>query len=405
MGVSVGTVTEDQASDFLATMGHAFGFDSEEDDVSRFSDVFEWDRARAAYDGERIVGTIGSFSLDMTVPGGTMACGGTTVVSVLPTHRRKGILRMMMDSHLDDVRDREEPIAGLWASESSIYGRFGYGLAAQAAEVTVDRAHTAFHRLAPAPAPVRLISRDDALDLLPPFYDEARKRFPGFLGRSSVWWEKRRLQDRRRNRDGATAYRFAVTEENSVVTGFVQYRYKEDWSEGHGNGTVRIVEMLGSTPEAWSGLWGFALNHDLTSKIIAPNRSPDDPIFGLLAAPRRAHTTVDDSLWIRIIDVARALEGRSYASAASAVIRVHDPLDASTSSWQLHLTPDSAQVTTTAETPQIEMDIEDLGACFMGRSRFQDLARAGRLTGEAEALTALDGAFAWSPAPWCPEVF
>ncbi|MFP3913300.1 MAG: GNAT family N-acetyltransferase [Actinomycetota bacterium] len=405
MGVTIGPVSSDRADEYLGVMGRAFGFDSEPEDIERFNHTFEWDRAWAAYDGDRMVGTVGAFSLDMTVPGSTMACGGTTVVSVLPTHRRQGILRMMIDSHLEDVRDHSEPIAGLWASDSGIYGRFGYGLAAREAEIEVSRDNSSFHRLAPARTPVRLIAADEAADLLPGFYDTQRRRYPGFLARSAAWWKYRRLRDRRSDRDGATAYRFAVTEENGVVTGFVQFRFKEKWTKGHGAGELKIKELLGSDPESWAGLWRFVLDHDLTSVITAYHRPLDDPLYGLLAAPRRARSVVEDSLWIRIMDIPAALEGRAYGASARAILEIRDPLTSTTSVWEADLSPDGSRVAATDQEPQVALDLEDLGACFMGWSRFQELAAAGRLEGDPAALADLDRAFMWHPAPWCNEVF
>lgn len=405
MGIEVGPVAQEQVRDFIAVQSHAFGFDATDEQMERFQRVFEFDRARAAYDGTRMVGTVGSFSLEMTVPGNTMRCGGTTVVAVLPSHRRRGILRQMIDSHLDDVRDHEEPIAGLWASDSAIYGRFGYGCAALGADITIERDHVEFHRLAPAQAPVRLVDADEAHRILPPFYDTARLDYPGFLARSEVWWQSRRFRDDPSSRDGATAYRYAVAEENGAVTGFVQYRFHTKWADGHGKGTVKISELVGTTPESWAGLWSYILNHDLTSKIEAEVRPLSDPVFNLMAGIRRARGEVGDTLWIRIMDVPRALEGRHYSTAATPVIRVHDPLDASTTTWQIDLAPDGAQVTPSQAEAQVEMDIEDLSACFMGWSRFQDLARTGRVQGNTQALRSLDAAFAWSPLPWCPEVF
>ncbi len=406
MGVTIGPVSEDRAADFLRTMGAAFGFDIEDEDrVRRFSDVFEWDRSRGAFEGDQIVGTAGAFSLDLTVPGGTLPCAGTTVISVLPTHRRRGILRSMMDSHLDDVRQREEPIAGLWASDSAIYGRFGYGSAAQSVEVEVSREHGNFHRLAPPAAPIRLVSAQEARRLLPPFYDRFRLTTPGFYGRSEQWWDLRRFRDDPGDRNGATAYRYAVTETDGELTGYVQYRYKENWDEGHGEGEVRVRELLGTDPSSWAGLWRFILNHDLTAKIVAPERSPRDPLFEMLEGRRRARQKLEDSIWIRIMDVEKALEGRSYSARADVVVEIHDPLDASTSVWHLDLTPEGSVVSPSKEAPDVAMDLEDLGACFLGWSRFTDLARAGRLTGEDGHLLALDHAFSWSPVPWCSEVF
>lgn len=405
MGVNVVPVPDDRRRDFHRTLGVVFGFEATDSDYERFDTYFPWDRSRAAFDGSSLVGTLGSFSLEMTVPAATMACGGTTVVSVLPTHRRRGILRLMIDSHFADVRDREEPIAALWASDSAIYGRFGYGSAARATEVEIERDHSAFHRLVPAPAPVRLVDEEEAERILPAFYEHFRLRYPGHYARSQAWWAGRRFHDDRHHRDGFTAYRFAVTEAGGAVTGYVQYRYKPDWSEGHGRGTVRVVEMVADDPPAWSGLWRYVLDHDLTARIVAPNRSFDDPVFELLAGRRRVRGTVEDSLWIRIMDVTRALEGRRYSAPAHTVIALHDPIDGSMSRWDLDLSPEGASVTPSAAEPAVTMDIEDLSGSFLGWPRFRSLARAGRVEGDEGVLGALDRAFAWSPAPWCSEVF
>lgn len=405
MGVRISPVPPERAGELLTAMGGSFGFDPEADDIERFRKVFEWDRIRAAQDGESIVGTVGAFSLDLTVPGATMACGGTTIVSVLPTHRRRGILRMMLDSHLDDVREREEPIAGLWASDSAIYGRFGYGCAAQSARLEIPRDHSRFHRLAPDPAPVRLIDDREARTLLPPHYDRVRREIPGFFARSDRWWENRRFRDEKADRDGATAYRYAVAEMGGDVTGYVQYRFKEDWSQGHGEGEVRVRELVGGDPASWAGLWRFLLDHDLTARVSAPNRSVEDPVVELLEGRRRATMKVTDSLWIRVMDPKAALEGRSYSAPVSTVLALHDPLDASMATWRLELSPEGSEVTRTSEEAAISMDVEDLGACFMGWSRFRSLAGSGRIEGDPDALADLDRAFGWSPIPWCGEVF
>lgn len=405
MGVSVAPVPPERAGELLTAMGGSFGFDPDAGDVERFRKVFDWDRIRAAHDGEAIVGTVGAHSLDLTVPGATMACGGTTIVSVLPTHRRRGILRMMLDSHLEDVREREEPIAGLWASDSAIYGRFGYGCAAQSARLEIPRDHSRFHRLAPDPAPVRLVDAEEAHALLPPHYDRVRREIPGFFGRSDVWWENRRFRDEKADRDGATAYRYAVAEVAGEVTGYVQYRFKEDWSDGHGEGEVRVRELVGSDPAAWAGLWRFLLDHDLTTTVSAANRSVEDPLLELLEGRRRASMKVTDSLWIRVMDPSAALEGRSYSAPVSTVLALHDPIDASVTTWRLELSPEGSEVTRTSAEASITMDVEDLGACFMGWSRFRSLAGSGRVEGDYSALAALDRAFGWSPLPWCNEVF
>lgn len=406
MGVRIAAIGPEQVREFLATTEMAFGSDiDDEERVERFTSLFEPDRSRAAFEGDTIVGTLGTFSLEMTVPGGVLPCGGTTIVSVLPTHRRRGILRSMMDAHLQDVRDRGEPIVALWAADSAIYGRFGYGCAAQSTEVEISRQHNRFHRLAPAAPPVRLVAPEEARSLLPPLYDSVRRDIPGFFARSETWWKNRRFHDDPSSRQGSSGFRYAVVESGGEVGGYVQYRFKEDWSSGHGEGKLSVRELIGTDPASLAGLWSFVLNHDLTGKIVAPLRSVDDPIFELLEGPRRAARTVSDSLWVRVMDPKTALEGRSYSDRTETVIELRDPLDATVSRWRLDLSPQGAEVSPTTDAAQVTMDLEDLGACYMGWTRFGLLSRAGRVVGDPDHLASLDRAFGWSPLPWCPEVF
>ena len=98
----------------------------------------------AAFEEGQIVGGAGAFPFELSVPGGSLPCAGVTAVGVHPTHRRRGVLRSMMDAQLRDVHERGEPIAALWASEETIYGRFGYGIASWAGELKVPHEWDAF---------------------------------------------------------------------------------------------------------------------------------------------------------------------------------------------------------------------------------------------------------------------
>ena len=142
------------------------------------------ERMHAAFDGEKIVGGAGAFPFELTIPGGQLGCGGVTVVGVLPTHRRRGVLTSMMRAQLEDIRDRGEPLAALWASEEAIYRRYGYGMAALGTELTLARGYQTLRPAANTDVTVRLVSLEEAKELVPPIYERTRLRTPGMYARS-----------------------------------------------------------------------------------------------------------------------------------------------------------------------------------------------------------------------------
>lgn len=404
MAVEVRAIEAGEYETMRQTMGLVFGFDPPEGD-ERFRNLVPLDRTRCGFDGGQMVSTSGAFDLEMTVPGNHVRCGGTTMVSVLPSHRRQGLLRRMMRSHLDDVLEHEEPIAGLWASDSAIYGRFGYGCASDCYEITIDREHIDRHRLAADAAPVRMVDREEALTVAPLLYDRLRSITPGFFDRKPGWWESRTFRDSDSAREGATSLRFAVVDGTDGVDGYVAFRTKANWDDGHGAGKVVIRDLFGTTPEAWAGLWSFVLSQDLITRIEADLRSTYDPIFDLLSGSRRAKAVRSDALWIRIMDVPAALAARSYAAPIDVVIEVHDPLGDVSGVYRLTADTEGSECRPVTDAATVAIDLEDLSACYLGLSRFRGLARVGRLSGDPLALAALDAAFTWDPQPWCPEIF
>src|SRR5262245_9642979 len=119
---------------------HYFGRSGPSDEqADRVARVLPVERVHAAWEGERAVGGASALPLLLTVPGGRLPAAGVTAVGVLPTHRRRGILRALMRAQLDDCRRRGEPVAYLWATEDTIYGRFGYGIASVSGEIEIAR--------------------------------------------------------------------------------------------------------------------------------------------------------------------------------------------------------------------------------------------------------------------------
>jgi len=402
VNLEVRAAKPEDVGQFRQLLGRAFGWELAPEREASFARLWEPERSFCVFDGESMVATSGAFSLELTVPGATVPTGGTTMVAVLPTHRRRGALRLMMRAHLADVREREEPLAALWASDSGIYGRFGYGLASQHQDLSIDRHHSGRHRLTPAATPVSLIDPEQARGRIPPIYENIRLARPGFFKRSEAWWEERVLADLPNHRGGATSLRFAVAADDS---GYVVYRQKGHWEEGHGAGEVRVVELVASTPGGWSGLWGFVLSHDLVKKVTADHRPPDDPVFDLVAARRRVNGPTSDALWVRTHDLVKALAARRYQVDGRIVLGVTDHFLEEHSVLELVGGPDGAQARMFDDEPDLSLDIEDLGACYMGWSRFRGLAGLSRVTGDASKLRLADLMFSWDPLPWCPEIF
>ena len=403
MATEIRAVRPDEFEEFRRTMGVVFGFDPP-DGNNRVLRLLPLDRTRCGFDDGRMISTSGAYSLEMTVPGSRVACGGTTAVVVAPTHRRQGVLRAMMRAHLDDVKEHGEPIAALWASDSAIYGRFGYGCASICHDIEIEPDHARLSRLAPPPEPARMIDRAEALEIVPPLYDRLRMEIPGFFARSPHWWEDRSFWDSE-STGSTTNLRYAVVDGEDGPSGFASFRTKAHWDEGHGSGKVIIQDLFAATPEAWAGIWSMVASQDLVARVESGLRPSWDPIFDLLAGTRRALTFRYDALWVRLMDVPAALTARSYSAPVDVVVGVEDPLGDLSGSYLLQADRAGAECAPTTRDPSVVLDLEDLSAAYMGRPRFRRWARAGRLSGAPEALTAMDAAFAWDPEPWCPELF
>src|ERR1700704_2914981 len=171
-----------------------FGGPLDEERIDRFSKVLPFERMHVAFEDSEIVGGAGAFPFDLSVPGAVLPSGGVTVVGVYPTHRRRGVLRAMMDAQLRDIHQRGEPIAALWASEETIYGRFGYGLAAWAGEIKLQRVWNAYAVPLERRGQTRFVTPDEAATLFPPVWEALMRERPGVFQRTTAWWELRRLR-------------------------------------------------------------------------------------------------------------------------------------------------------------------------------------------------------------------
>jgi predicted acetyltransferase len=309
----------------------------------------------------------------------------------------------MMRAHLDEARERGDTAAALWASDSAIYGRFGYGMAAWNTEIEIDRRHVDLHRLAAVPAAVELTDGDAIRAPAIEVYDRIRQSVPGMVRHSEGWWD-RIFSDHSWSRGGGTRARYALVVEDGRPTGWTKYRLKDVEGDGHPAQDVIVVQMYAETPEAWSGLWSHVMAHDFGHTIRADLRPIDDPIHALLRGMRRAKTKVGDGLWFRVLDVPGVLEARTYSGAGAVSFTVHDPLGHADGSYLLD-TDGSSTTVQTVDHADLSLDVEDLGALSLGGRSAAQMAMAGRISGSDEAVLGLDALFRGSRAPWSPVIF
>jgi predicted acetyltransferase len=385
----------------------AFLDEATDADLKDWERLSERDRLLAAYDGERIVGGAGAFTFRLTVPGGEVGAAGVTAVGVAPTHRRRGILREMMRRQLDDVRERGEPVAILWASEGIIYQRFGYGLASLTANFEVDRAKTAYRLPAEREGDVRLVDRKEAARLFPPVYDDVRRAWPGFFNRNDAFWELQILADPERHRRGAGPKFYALYESNGRAEGYAIYRVRQEGEGRASRDVLEVRELIAGSNRATRDLWRFVFDIDLIHAIRADRVQPDHPLLLTVAEPRRLDFTLGDALWLRLLDLPAAFAARSYREAGSVTFEVSDgfcPWNAGC--WRLETDGKKAQLEPAGDKPDLVVDVTDLAAAYLGAFSFAQLARAGRVVERSKGATErADRLFATQRAPWCPQVF
>jgi predicted acetyltransferase len=384
-----------------------FGDDPRDDDREELGTVFEPARSLAAFDAGEIVATAAIYTRDMTVPGGPRPVAAVSLVSVAPTHRRRGLLTEMMRRELTELQE-QEPVAALWASEGGIYGRFGYGVAARqlAWSGTKDRL-----RLRPGVSVgsgrVVRVPAERARPQEIAVYEAVRPTSVGFLSRPGRWVD-RPFADPAHNRGGASARRHVLyTEQDGSVTGFVTYRTKTDWSFERNNNEVQVQDMLATTPQAYAALWAYLAGIDLHPRLTRRRAPLDDPLPHLLADVRALHADVYDSLWIRLADVGRALAGRTYTVPVDVVFDVRDefcPWNAGR--WRLSGDATGAVCARTEDPADLALSSTELGSAYLGGPTLAALGAGGLVTESTPgALTATSRAFAGDRPPWCPEVF
>ncbi|MFE2225444.1 GNAT family N-acetyltransferase [Streptomyces kronopolitis] len=393
-------VTDAEFATWARVIADTYGEDRSDEDLARERDAVELDRTLAAFDGDTPVAGTAACTRSLTVPGAVLPVAGVTWVGVAPTHRRRGILTAMMRRQLTELHEGgREPIAVLRPSEAGIYGRYGYGPSSRGAPLRADKRAMHFRPGTDFGAGhIRLLDRAQARPRVEEVYERVRLDTVGWPARTARQWDVR-LHDEPQARDGAGALRYAVHREpDGRATSYALYRLKSERDiYGANAGVVQVMELAAVSRPAYAALWRFLAGIDLVP-WIAYEAAVDEPLPHLLTDPRAVRTAEVDRLWVRLVDVDRALAGRRYATALDVVLDVEDgfcPWNAGR--YRLQADGDAVRCARTSAAPDLRLSSAELGAAYLGGTTLTALAAAGlveelRPGALAHASTAFRGA-------------
>lgn len=395
MKLELRAITDDEVPAFRTCMMNSFGDDpgdTDPDGDRRFRALIPPGNAWAMFDGAQVVGVAGIYDLALGMPGGgSLGCAGLTMVGVRSTHRRRGILTQLMAAFDARARDHGHAIAGLWASEALIYGRYGFAIAAYDHVMEVQRAHSLTVRGggdAGGFDEVAWIEESRAREVLPDVYARSTAQRPGVLRRDAVWWHERRFIEAPYMRKGASKRRHVLATRDGAPVGYVQYRQRGGFHDGAPAGRIEIIELHGIDTRAVATLWRYLCAIDLHPTVFWPNTPVDDPLHLLVDDPRRLTRKRSDSLWLRVDNIPRALAARTWGGELR--LGIGD---------EVYDLPSGAK---TSGTPQVTIAPHALPRVLIGGLRPSELAAAGLASGD---VLAADRVFASPLAPWCPEIF
>ncbi|MFC0627398.1 GNAT family N-acetyltransferase [Kribbella deserti] len=368
--------------------------------------VHEPERGLVAVDGKEVVGYACIYSLSMTVPGGPAPVAGVSMVTVKPTHRRKGILRQLMSRQLTGLYESgAEPVAALTASEPEIYGRFGYGLASEHLRLTIPRKPGQL-RSVPGVEDVEVRYADvaESLDECTRIHNEVAATRVGMFQHNGGWpaYVSNELVLAGGTGGGSSAARCVLARKDGSLTGYAYFRTKRAVENNAARNTVLVDRVHATDLASYVALWRFLLDQDLMTETRFGRFALDDPFMTLLLNGRPAQPQLFDGLWIRLVDFPRALAARTYENEVDVVLGVRDEFCPwNEGSWRLTGGPGGATCERTTQAPDLLADVRDYGALYLGRPGLTRLADAGLVEELTPgALLRTSQAFRTERLPW-----
>jgi predicted acetyltransferase len=394
-------IMPDEVDDFFTALAVAFSDPRPDpEEVETDKKVVEVDRTFAAFEDDRIVGCAGVYTQQMVVPGGArVPTAGVTMVGVLPTHRRRGILRELMGMMLDQAAERGEAMASLFASQGAIYGRFGFGHAAHHLELDISLDRLVWADRTEPTGRIVLRQRAEAVPIMRRIYERAIEGRPGALEVDDRWvdvafWESRKDDER---------VFYAIHEDDAgTPDAFAMYGIKHEWPRGLPSSEAKVKRLVATTPESHVAIWRYLCSIDLMARVKADIRPVDEPLQWLVEEPRALRPHLEDGLFLRPVDVAAAWSARGYVGSGALVIEVDDPYrPRSAGTFLLEVDDGVGTCSRSDREPDLRCSVNAVGSTYVGGVNWTALAGANRVFELTPgALARADALFRSDRAPW-----
>jgi predicted acetyltransferase len=410
--VEIRPITEDELDTWVRATRASFLEPTLEGSIDYAREFYTPGRSLGAFGGQRCVGTFRSLDLELTVPGGAvLAAEGITNVGVVADHRRRGLLTRMMRMGLDEAVGRGRSLAALIASEYRIYGRFGFGPATSVARYEIDARRAGGLRVpGGVDGSVEQISLDEVRGYGPALHERFRRTCPGAINRTPRYWRMRTGALRNPNRRWAEPMALLCRDADRTPAGMALFQPKERWTHGDPDFALTVTDLFAVHPRAAATLWRHLLGVDWVHRVTAENVALDDPLPLLLDNPRACVTqpgTGADELWLRVLDVPRALEARAYDAPGRLVLDVTDRLGYAAGRFAVVAAGDgTGSVTRTDEPSDLALDVSALGTLYLGGQTAARLTAAGLVAEQRPgAADRADRMLRTAARPWCPDSF
>ena len=407
MSIELRPATESEIADLAAIGAYVYGgaFGDGPDNTIAASLRPEW--TLCAFDGAKLVSSYSAFPFTMRANGAATPLAGVSTVGTLPEYRRRGLVRRILTQAFQDMRERGQPVSALWASQAAIYQRYGYAMATVLRRYSIDTVDIAFHDGDEGSSRVERLDVATGYEPCKQVYIRFIEHRMGYLHRARALWLNNALEER----DADGPIHVALSRDGTgEPDGYAIYTLRTDRVDHASRGQEIVVRDLAwLSVDAYRSLWTFFKRHDLVGKVRWESAPLDDPAPELFLEPRLLHQRDGEGVWLRVMDVAAALEGRGWSGEGVATLAVSpDPLTPwNDGTLRIEAANGAAEVTRSPNGTSADatLSIKALAVLYAGRRSARELSAWGMLQAEPKTVRRLDALFATQHAPHCPDHF